>query len=299
MLENVRIGTAGWSYPDWDGIVYPASRPRGFDALEYLSSYFRVIEINSTFYRTPPPVRCQSWVDRTPPAPRFAFTVKASQEFTHSPGSGRLDGVDAFKRAITPIADADKLVAVLVQYPWSLRDTPPARRRIEALARRMHPFPVALEVRHGSWARPPAREWLRGTGHTVCGIDQPVIGDSVGPDGGLPGRAGCYLRLHGRNYGNWFSASAGRDARYDYLYTREELAPWVEVIRRAAGGGVTTVILNNHFRGQAPANAFELMSLLTGERASAPPDLRRAFPRLGDVTVSRPERAGETGWLFE
>jgi len=48
---RVRVGPAGWSYKDWDGIVYPAPRPRGFDPLEYLAGYFDTVEVNSTYYR--------------------------------------------------------------------------------------------------------------------------------------------------------------------------------------------------------------------------------------------------------
>ena len=49
----MRIGLAGWSYPDWKGRVYPPKLPRGFDPLQYLSGYFDSIEVDSTFYRTP------------------------------------------------------------------------------------------------------------------------------------------------------------------------------------------------------------------------------------------------------
>lgn len=296
MESNVRIGTAGWSYPDWDGIVYPASRPRGFDALAYLSSYFSVIEINSTFYRVPRATTCRGWAKRTPAAPQFVFTAKAFQEFTHS---HRLDEVDSFKRALDPLASAGKLAAVLVQYPWSFRDSAASRRRIDVLCGRLSPYPIALEVRHGTWDEPGARRWLADTGRTVCGIDQPVIGESVAPLGHIAGAAGTYVRLHGRNYRDWFRADAGRDARYDYLYTADELRPWVESIRRAAALSPTTVILNNHFRGQAAANAFEVMSTLSGGTPGAPRELRRAFPRVAQVTVDHPDSPGETGWLFD
>ena len=50
-----RIGPAGWSYEDWKGIVYPSGAGRRFDPLEYLCGFFDVIEINSSFYRPPPP----------------------------------------------------------------------------------------------------------------------------------------------------------------------------------------------------------------------------------------------------
>ncbi|MCK5713481.1 MAG: DUF72 domain-containing protein, partial [Hyphomicrobiaceae bacterium] len=49
----IYIGPAGWSYPDWAGSVYPPKKQRDFDPLEFISSYFNLIEINSTFYRLP------------------------------------------------------------------------------------------------------------------------------------------------------------------------------------------------------------------------------------------------------
>ena len=125
------------------------------------------------------------------------------------------------------------------------------------------------------------------------------MGDSLPPYHYRSGPAGAYFRFHGRNYKNWFAEGAGRDARYDYLYPAEELSPWAAVIRNAAAQANTThVILNNHFRGQAPANAFELAFLLSGKRPAAPERLRRAYPRLAASTVSRAE-SGDAPTLFE
>ena len=63
MEHPIRIGPAGWSYTDWEGTVYPPHRSR-FDHLAYLSSFFDTIEINSPFYRVPPPTHAKSWVRR-------------------------------------------------------------------------------------------------------------------------------------------------------------------------------------------------------------------------------------------
>ena len=40
MQNDVRIGPAGWSYRDWNGVVYPNRRPPGFHEAEYLASFF-------------------------------------------------------------------------------------------------------------------------------------------------------------------------------------------------------------------------------------------------------------------
>ena len=50
----IRVGVAGWDYPDWEGPVYPPGSGRRLDRLGYLARYVDVIEINSTFYRPVP-----------------------------------------------------------------------------------------------------------------------------------------------------------------------------------------------------------------------------------------------------
>jgi uncharacterized protein YecE (DUF72 family) len=302
MHTDVRIGPAGWSYSDWDGVVYPPSAPsrRGrFDALEYLSSYFNLIEINSTFYRVPDASMCRSWAERTPPAPHFRFSVKAHRDFTHTRAHDPLAASESFRRALAPLAEDGKLACVLVQFPWSFRCDNASRRRIDAVASALAPLPLAIEVRHSSWTTDEGRRFLEATGHTVCGIDQPVIGDSIPPCVHIPGAAGSYFRFHGRNYRDWFRDGAGRDERYDYLYSAEELRSWLGTLREAAARGPVAVVMNNHFRGQAVTNAFELAEMLTGTPPRAPRVLRRAYPRLEAVTTADWEEGGGTGRLFD
>ncbi|MCI0453010.1 MAG: DUF72 domain-containing protein, partial [Candidatus Latescibacteria bacterium] len=84
----------------------------------------------------------------------------------------------------------------------------------------------------------------------------------------------------------------------DYLYTEKELSPWADVIRAAAGASERVfVVLNNHFRGQAPANAFDLAAMLLGRSLPAPAALRRAFPALAAHTTA-PDDAGASDSLF-
>jgi uncharacterized protein YecE (DUF72 family) len=299
-LDNIRVGTAGWQYPDWAGVFYPAPRPRGLDELAYIASYFDLVEINSSFYRIPSPATARRWVERTSQYRRFRFAAKAFHRFTHGAPAPARDEMLAFRRAIEPLYDAGKLCAVLLQFPWSFKPSAASRERIQLLAGALAPLPLAVEVRHGSWMRGEGLEYLRDTGLTVAAVDQPVIGDSIEPLAHLAGSAGVYARLHGRNYRNWFAEDAGRDARYDYLYARGELAPWVEMVSRAASSGSqVNVVLNNHFRGQAPANAFELMAMLAGDPVPAPRPLRRAHPRLEDVTIPSGDPELADGWLFD
>jgi uncharacterized protein YecE (DUF72 family) len=87
----------------------------------------------------------------------------------------------------------------------------------------------------------------------------------------------AYARLHGRNYEKWF-AHAESWERYNYLYSREELRPWVSRIETMAQSKETYVITNNHFRGQAIANAGDLKEAL-GMGDEVPPGVRELYPR--------------------
>jgi uncharacterized protein YecE (DUF72 family) len=101
----------------------------------------------------------------------------------------------------------------------------------------------------------------------------------------------AYLRLHGRNETTWFDAGAGRDARYDYLYPMDALRPLAEGARgMGAQAKALYVIANNHFRGQAFANALQLRHLIQGIEPEAPEDLVAAYPDLRDVVSSKPGR---------
>ena len=82
-MGKVRIGIAGWSYKDWEGIVYPSGAGKKFDQLAYLAGYFDLIEVNVTFYRIPQARNCVSWLKRTEHNPDFRFTVKLNRHFTH------------------------------------------------------------------------------------------------------------------------------------------------------------------------------------------------------------------------
>src|SRR6185295_364114 len=84
--EPVRVGPAGWSYADWNGVVYPEKMPRGGHALDYISRWFDAVEINVSFYRPLPPEHGRAWVRRVAGNPHFRFTAKLWQRLTHEGG---------------------------------------------------------------------------------------------------------------------------------------------------------------------------------------------------------------------
>src|SRR5713101_139436 len=129
----IRVGIAGWSYPDWEGIVYPTPKPARFDRLAYLTRYLSTLEVNSTFYRIPDPAVVASWAQRAKKRPDFRFTVKLFQGFTHRKTGTTTGDESAFKKAIQPLAEAGLLGAVLIQFPYSFHPVPSSRERLEIL----------------------------------------------------------------------------------------------------------------------------------------------------------------------
>ncbi len=279
----IRVGPAGWSYKDWAGTVYPVPRPRGFDPLAYLSSYFDTIEINSTFYGPAPRASADEWIRRVAERATFRFTAKLWTRFTHVRDSAfTIAEIDAVHEGMAPLLDAGRLGALLLQFPWSFRRTDENRQRLDDVTRAFRRYPLVLEVRHESWNVPGFYSELAERRIGFVNIDQPLFGKSIGPSGTATSAVG-YVRLHGRNYEDWFREGAGVEARYDYLYSSEELDPWVERSKDVAAATIDTfIITNNHFQGKAIANAVMLQAKLAGSPVPAPAPLVATYPQQLD-----------------
>jgi len=294
--SKVYIGPAGWSYPDWKGVVYPSGTGRDFDPLEYLARYFNVIEINTSFYRPPPKAWTLAWVERLRDHPRFRFTAKLWRRFTHQRDAPPTQSdVTDYREGIDVLAAEDRLLAVLVQFPWSFRNRPPERQWLENVVTTFGDYPLVLEVRHESWDDRDTLEWLREHKVGLAMIDQPLHAGSLEA---VDRRTGLvsYARLHGRNFDAWFAEGRPSSERYDYLYERDELVPWVERIQGATNDStVETVIAitNNHYQGQGVVNALQLKAWTSGERVSVPEPLLTTYPdALADVAAERPAQPG-------
>lgn len=276
--HKIRIGPAGWSYTDWEKVVYPPHGSR-FDHLAYLSSFFDTIEINSPFYRIPPPTHPKSWVRRVSANSDFRFTTKVFRGFTHEETPPSPADEDAFRAYLDILASAGRLGAILLQFPWSFKNAPESIDRLGRLFDTFRDYPKALEVRHSSFQNADFQAFLEGHDVSWVNIDQPLFHDSVKPADTVTGPV-AYVRFHGRNFEKWF-AHAESWERYNYLYSHEELEPWVPRIESMAKSRDTYVITNNHFRGQAIVNAGDLKQSL-GLGGKLPPQLREVYgERLG------------------
>ena len=286
---KIRVGVAGWDYADWNGIVYPTGATRGFDRLAHVARYVDLIEINSSFYRPVAPRIAESWVERTADRKGFAFTAKAHRSCTHEASSDPRSAVEETLEGLGPLREAGKLVTLLLQFPQSFHHGPAALGRLERLLEHLEGWPTVVEVRHVSWESEDAGRWFDARSVGWCAVDQPRVGRSTARV--LPRVAGpvAYLRLHGRNTADWFRPDAGRDARYDYRYTAPEIGELAGTARRMVEQAEQLVVVqNNHFRGQALANALEMKAELSGGRPAAPEGLVAVYPDLAQrVRVER------------
>jgi uncharacterized protein YecE (DUF72 family) len=285
----VRVGPAGWSYADWAGIVYPARRPAGFHEAAYLAQFFDTIEINTSFYQPLKPEHCHQWIELVSANPRFVFTAKLWQKFTHDTDAGAEDE-SSVRAGFEVLRDAGKLGAVLLQFPFSFHRDEENTAYLTKLLKRFPDYPLVVEVRHASWNDQAFYAMLHERGVGFCNIDQPVIGRSMKPSERATGQV-AYVRLHGRRYDSWFSDDPDipPSERYNYLYGEGELSPWAARIQRVAEGSDSTfVITNNHFEGKAVVNALQLVRLLTGTKVKVPDPLRQHYPQLESIASEPP-----------
>jgi len=250
-MSDILLGTSGWDYPEWSGRVYP---PRGAsDKLRYYSGLFSIVEVNSTFYRLPPPSVSASWVKRTPAG--FRFAAKFPQTITHDLRLVRTeDELARFLAVLKPIRDAGKFAAALLQLPPSLPfELTTVRHFYETLPRDL---PVAVEFRERSWLVPESIDLLREFGLAYVTVDGPHLPIALEVTAPF-----AYIRWHGHGSPLW----------YDYTYSAPELTEWVPRVR-ALTEKVATVygFFNNHFRGDAAVNCRTL-----SEELGLSPPVRR------------------------
>src|SRR5580692_10792354 len=299
--HQIRIGTAGWSYKDWDGIFYPPGmRRRKQHPLEYLARFFDTAEINTSFYGPLKPELAKLWCRRVAAVnPGFLFTAKLYRAFTHSPlavmeptSAATIRPTDQdearTREGLDALAAEGRLGALLIQFPVSFKNTSLNREYLDRLLRQFIEYPRAVEVRDSSWNNPETLAAFTQKNVAFCNIDQPILGNSLAPTEHVTAPL-AYVRLHGRNYSEWFvdkgPDSDNRNDRYNYLYNERELTGWKDRIINVAERAQTTyVITNNHFESKAAVNALELKAMIvgahTGKRVPAPPTLIEKYPEL-------------------
>jgi uncharacterized protein YecE (DUF72 family) len=247
-LDNVVLGTSGWSYKEWEKVFYPDSKT---PKLSYYAGTFPTAEIDSTFYAYPNKGLVTGWARNTPA--NFQFAAKIPKLITHDKKLDLEQGVELdlekFTDLLAPLKDAGKLGPQLIQLPPSF-----SRDEIGKLETFFEILPkdltYSVEFRHLSW--------LENTRDTYSllrkyNISQTIVDEPLLPVDLTTTANHAFIRWHGR----------GKKVWYNYEYSKDELTPWVDRVKK-----VSTKVkkvygyFNNHFHGSAVLNSIEMLMKL-------------------------------------
>lgn len=268
MAGRILVGTCNWS--DHQGF-YPQGLPPT-ERLAYYARFFKLVEVDTTYYGIPPPSRTANWAASTPDD--FLFNVKAYRALTyHEREEGRprdptVDEESQFAACLEPLRESGKLRGLLYQFPPWFSSSPPNLDRLARLRDRHPDDPLIVELRHRSWAQPERRpqllDLLSESRVTLCTVDEPQVGS-----GSFPRRVEvtdsrlAVVRFHGRNSRTWYVRGPTSGDRFNYLYSPEELGEWVGDIRRLADRAEEVHLLfNNNRSNYAVVNGLQMAELL-------------------------------------
>jgi uncharacterized protein YecE (DUF72 family) len=257
-MTNILIGTSGFFYNDWKEVFYPNEMDNQ-DYLEYYSHQFQVLELNFSYYRIPDARQTRQMVTKS--GGRVEFVIKANRQMTHEISNRSLSEVlPLFIRGISPFVEAEKMGAVLLQFPQGFHYLPSNRVYLKSLIEALSPLPLAVEFRQKEWLRESVYGSLKELGVGFVCVDEPALPALI-PSMAIHTSPLGYIRFHGRNKKNWYGTDSTK--RYDYLYSEEELREWVPKIRDLAKDtDKLFVFFNNHAKAQAVTNAKMLIGIL-------------------------------------
>jgi uncharacterized protein YecE (DUF72 family) len=262
-LGEVRLGTSGWSYKEWEGPFYPKGEKK---KLTYYSRYFNTVEIDSTFYAYPSQGMILGATKNTPPD--FVFSAKLPKLITHEKTLDLEKGVkeDLFRflHLMKPLIDDAKLGPLLIQLPPSFAYSGGFRK----LGGFLNVLPTdvlfAAEFRNKSWlGKADAVDLLRKHNVAITTVDEPLLPADTTTTADF-----AFVRWHGRGERPW----------YNYRYKQDELQGWSKKVEAIATKTKKVYgYFNNHFKGYAVENSLQMVELI----GSATPAQRKM---LGQAT---------------
>ncbi len=262
----IKVGTSGFSFPDWKGTVYPKEiKDREMLAYYERELGFQVLEVNFTYYTLPSQNSFIGMSKKT--SKGFEFVVKCFKGMTHEirdRKTGRIvdnrEIFDKFMYSLQPLIQEGKLACVLAQFPYSFFPNRENFTYLRFFKEQLGGVPLVMEFRNTYWLRDSTFSFLRDIVVGYCVVDEPKL-DKLMPFVPRATSGLGYFRLHGRNP-NWFNVPTS--IRYDYLYSEEELRSFIQPIREIGGQTAKTFIFfNNCHGGSAARNAMELLRMLS------------------------------------
>jgi uncharacterized protein YecE (DUF72 family) len=266
-VATVRLGTCSWADEGLLKLWYPKGVRTAADRLGYYAERFDCVEVDSPFYGLPSPETSAKWAERTPPG--FVFHVKASGEMTGHREADRDRAFAEFRAALAPLEESGKMRGVLLQYPSRFVKSREALEELVAVCPLLEPLVPMIEFRHRSWMEEDERadtlSFLERHGLAYVSVDAPrTRASNVMPRIAAATHPIAYVRFHGRNWRTWNIRGARSSAdRFDWMYSPEELAEWVDSLARlAAEAEEVYAMFNNNRDDFAPRSARELRNLL-------------------------------------
>jgi uncharacterized protein YecE (DUF72 family) len=266
--EMIKIGTSGFSFPDWKGTVYP----EGIRERDMLSFYekelgFNILEVNFTYYTLPSQKSLAAMSQKT--SEDFEFVVKAFKGMTHEiwdrETGTRIDNQETFnkfKYSLVPLIEEKKLACVLAQFPYGFFPNRENWGYLERFKEAMEDIPLVLEFRNQLWMKDQTFQFLGRNRIGFCIVDEPKLPQLMPYHPRATSDIG-YFRFHGRNL-NWFNVPV--KVRYDYLYNEGELREFIPDVKDISRKTAKTLIFfNNCYSGSAAKNAAQMAKLLMNE----------------------------------
>lgn len=261
----IKIGTSGFSFPDWKGTIYPSGLKEKDMLLYYEKEMgLNALEVNFTYYSLPSWKSFSSMSKKT--SKGFEFVVKAYKGLTHEirdKDTGEMinnkEIFEKFKYSLIPLIEDGKLACILAQFPYGFL---PNRENIDYLNRfreEMEALPLVFEFRNKVWLREETFNFLEKKGIGFCIVDEPKLPRLMPYLPKATSEIG-YFRFHGRNP-NWFNSPIS--VRYDYLYSEKELKEFIPDIKDISQKTAKTLVFfNNCHAGSAAKNAIQMAKLL-------------------------------------
>jgi uncharacterized protein YecE (DUF72 family) len=266
MAATVRLGTC--SFAD-EGLLkswYPRGVSTAKARLAYYAERFDTTEVDSPYYHLPDPAVTGRWAQRTPP--EFTFHVKAHASMTGHEPADQVEAFAAFRASIEPLELSGKLRGILLQYHPRFVKSAEAKHELETVRGLLDPLVPLIEFRHRSWLEEDERadtfSFLERNGLAVVSVDAPPTrASNVLPTFAAATHSVAYVRFHGRNVKTWNIKSEKSWERFDWMYSAEELAGWVDDLGRLAGeADEVYAMFNNNRDDFAPRSATILRGLL-------------------------------------
>jgi uncharacterized protein YecE (DUF72 family) len=264
-LNNVLLGTSGWSYNEWVGPFYTKMDK---SKLRAYTKVFKTVEIDSTFYRYPSKGTVMGWTRYSPDG--FVYTAKLPGLITHDKKLSLERGIEQdlqrFIELMEPLILSGKLGCILIQLPPKFNYRP---HELEGFFKTL-PTHVrfAVEFREPSWMRVETWSLLEKYRVAYTIVDEPLLP----PEAHLTSDI-AYFRWHGHGEKPW----------YDYRYSVRELEPWIPKLKDVAGKvGKIYGYFNNHYHGYAVENCLQVMEMIGNINAKQAEAKNRVEKHLRD-----------------